>query len=197
MPCFWLTLGLGSAVERRKKQNRAALFFYYRRRGAVVRSGQMSGFSMDTRFGRGARRAAMLAGALCLTMPLVGCLGYDGTINRGYLAANAGLDKVNPGMPAEQVLSTLGTPSTTSTVGGDAWYYISQRLERKVRFMNPSVTDQRVIAVYFNKQKKVERLANYGLEDGQVVDVLSRTTPTAGAETNFVRQMLTGLLKFS
>ena len=157
----------------------------------------MSGFSMDTRFGRGAQRAAMLAGALCLTMPLVGCLGYDGTINRGYLAANACLDKVNPGMPAEQVLSTLGTPSTTSTVGGDAWYYISQRLERKVRFMNPSVTDQRVIAVYFNKQKKVERLANYGLEDGQVVDVLSRTTPTAGAETNFVRQMLTGLLKFS
>jgi outer membrane protein assembly factor BamE (lipoprotein component of BamABCDE complex) len=157
----------------------------------------MSGFSMDTRFGRGAQRAAMLTGALCLTVPLVGCLGYDGTINRGYLAANAGLDKVNPGMPAEQVLSTLGTPSTTSTVGGDAWYYISQRLERKVRFMNPSVTDQRVIAVYFNKQKKVERLANYGLEDGQVVDVLSRTTPTAGAETNFVRQMLTGLLKFS
>jgi outer membrane protein assembly factor BamE (lipoprotein component of BamABCDE complex) len=63
--------------------------------------------------------------------------------------------------------------------------------------MNPSVTDQRVIAVYFNKQKKVERLANYGLEDGQVVDVLDRTTPTAGSEQNFLRQMLTGLLKFS
>jgi outer membrane protein assembly factor BamE (lipoprotein component of BamABCDE complex) len=160
----------------------------------------MSGLGMEKvtpRIGRGARRAAMLAGALCLTMPLVGCLGYDGTITRGYLSANAGLDKVTPGMPAEQVLSTLGTPSTTSTVGGDAWYYISQRLERKVRFMNPSVTDQRVIAVYFSKQKKVERIANYGLEDGQVVDILSRTTPTAGSEQNFLRQMLSGLLKFS
>jgi outer membrane protein assembly factor BamE (lipoprotein component of BamABCDE complex) len=153
--------------------------------------------SSGSRFGAGARRAALFAGALCLAMPLVGCLGYDGTISRGYMANDSGLNQVKPGMGAEQVLSTLGTPSTTSTVGGDAWYYISQRIERKFRFQNPSVTDQRVVAVYFSKQKKVERIANYGLEDGQVVDVLDRTTPTAGSEQNFIRQMLTGLLKFS
>jgi len=160
----------------------------------------MNGLEMHSngsRFARGARRAALLAGALCLATPLVGCLGYDGTINRGYTATDAGLNQVKPGMGAEQVLSTLGTPSTTSTVGGDAWYYISQRIERKFRFQNPSVTDQRVVAVYFSKQKKVERIASYGLEDGQVVDILDRSTPTAGSEQNFLRQMLTGLLKFS
>lgn len=174
----------------------------------VTESIEMSGFRIELgepvsagngsrRSKGGLRRAALVAGALCLAMPLAGCLGYDGTINRGYLSADSGLDQVKPGLPAEKVLSVLGTPSTTSTVGGDAWYYISQRTERKFRFMNPEVTDQRVIAVYFGKQKKVERIANYGLEDGQVVDVLSRTTPTAGSETGFVRQMLTGLLKFS
>ena len=160
----------------------------------------MSGLEMhsnESRFGRGLRRAALLAGALCLATPLVGCLGYDGTINRGYMANDSGLNQVKPGMGAEQVLSTLGTPSTTSTVGGDAWYYISQRIERKFRFQNPSVTDQRVVAVYFSKQKKVERIASYGLEDGEVINMLDRTTPTAGSETGFVRQMLTGLLKFS
>jgi outer membrane protein assembly factor BamE (lipoprotein component of BamABCDE complex) len=165
----------------------------------VARSDDMSGLDVDSNasvFGTKARRATLLAGAICLAIPLVGCLGYDGTINRGYLAADSGLDQVKPGLPAEKVLSMLGTPSTTSTVGGDAWYYISQRVEQKLRFMSPSVTDQRVIAVYF-KQKKVERIANYGLEDGQVVDILSRTTPTAGSEVGFIRQMLTGLLKFS
>jgi outer membrane protein assembly factor BamE (lipoprotein component of BamABCDE complex) len=197
-----LLANLGVTDLCRQAQDVIALrrFLIITRGGAVVRSGHMSGLGMQSvgsRFGRGARRAGMLAGALCLAMPLVGCLGYDGTISRGYLATNSGVDKVTPGMPAEQVLSTLGTPSTTSTVGGDAWYYISQRVERKFRFMNPSVTDQRVIAVYFGKQKKVERVANYGLEDGQVIDVLSRTTPTAGSEQNFLRQMLTGLLKFS
>ena len=70
--------------------------------------------SNESRFGRGARRAALLAGALCLATPLVGCLGYDGTINRGYMANDSGLNQVKPGMGAEQVLSTLGTPSTTS-----------------------------------------------------------------------------------
>jgi outer membrane protein assembly factor BamE (lipoprotein component of BamABCDE complex) len=67
----------------------------------------MSGLEMQSvrsQFGRGARRAAMLAGALCLAMPLVGCLGYDGTINRGYMAADSGLNQVQPGMPAEKVL---------------------------------------------------------------------------------------------
>ncbi|GAC1336424.1 MAG: outer membrane protein assembly factor BamE [Beijerinckiaceae bacterium] len=149
------------------------------------------------RGGRSLRRAGLLAAALCLSLPLVGCLGYDGTINRGYLAGSAGLDQVKIGLPAEQVLTILGTPSTTSTVGGDAWYYISQRVEQKVRFLVPEVTDQRVIAVYFTKQKKVERVANYGLEDGKVIDILSRTTPTAGSEESFVRNMLRGLLKFS
>jgi outer membrane protein assembly factor BamE (lipoprotein component of BamABCDE complex) len=152
--------------------------------------------SVTGRFGRSLKRAALIGGALCLAMPLVGCLGYEGTINRGYMSADSGLNQVKPGMAAEQVLATLGTPSTTSTVGGDAWYYISQKVEQKLRFMNPSVTDQRVIAVYF-KQKKVERIANYGLEDGQVIDILTRTTPTAGSEVGFIRQMLTGLLKFS
>ena len=61
----------------------------------------MSGLGMEKvtpRIGRGARRAAMLAGALCLTMPLVGCLGYDGTITRGYLSANAGRHLVEAGI---------------------------------------------------------------------------------------------------
>ena len=98
--------------------------------------------------------------------------------------------------PAEKVLSVLGTPSTTSTVGGDAWYYVSQKVEQKLEFMKPQVTDQRVLAVYFSKQKKVEKIANYGLEDGKVFDFISRTTPTGGAEQGFVRNLLKNLLRF-
>jgi len=81
-------------------------------------------------------------------------------------------------------------------VGGDAWYYISQRTERTLAFMQPKVTDQRVFAVYFGKGKRVERIANYGLEDGRVIDFASRTTPTAGAESSFIRNMLMNLMRF-
>jgi outer membrane protein assembly factor BamE (lipoprotein component of BamABCDE complex) len=76
----------------------------------------------------------------------------------------------------------LGTPSTVATVSGEVFYYISQRTERAAAFMPQSVVDQRVVAVYFDKNRKVERLANYGLQDGKVFDFVSRTTPTSGQE---------------
>ena len=133
---------------------------------------------------------ARLAMALALAAPLGGCLGYDGVINRGAVYEEHKVSQVKPGMPAPQVLSTLGTPSTTSTIGGEAWYYVSQRSERTLAFMPEHVTDQRVLAVYFDKSKKVERLANYGLEDGKVIDFQTRATPSAGSETNLVKSML-------
>ena len=61
----------------------------------------------------------------------------------------------------------LGTPSTVATVSGEAFYYIAQRAEQSVAFMNPKVTSQRVVAVYFDKNRRVERIANYGLKDGR------------------------------
>ena len=143
-----------------------------------------------------AARVLMLACALGGAGALGGC-GYDGTHIRGHVLDEKTVSQVRVGASAEQVLVVMGTPSTTSTVGGDAWYYISQRTERTLAFMQPRVTDQRVFAVYFGKGKRVERIANYGIEDGRVVDFITRTTPTAGAESSFIRNMLTNLMRFS
>jgi outer membrane protein assembly factor BamE (lipoprotein component of BamABCDE complex) len=130
-------------------------------------------------------------------LTLAGCLGYDGVINRGAMLDTRRITQVKPGMAAPQVLAAIGTPSTTSTVGGDAWYYVSQRTERSLAFMPQQITDQHVFAVYFDKSKKVTRIADYGLEDGKAVDFLSRTTPTAGAEQKFLQNMLSKLLSFN
>ena len=75
-----------------------------------------------------------LAGAALLSLTLAGCIGYDGEITRGYVVDRHALDQVKPGSSAEQVLVVLGTPSTTSTVGGSAWYYISQSVDRSFAF---------------------------------------------------------------
>ena len=142
-------------------------------------------------------RRAAVALALAAPLALGGCLGYDGEIYRGYVIDDRTISQVQVGSSAEQVLVVLGTPSTTSTVGGEAWYYISQKTNRPVAFMKERVTDQRVFAVYYDKAKKVTRIANYGLEDGQLIDYVTRTTPTAGAEPSFVKNMLSNLLRFS
>lgn len=142
------------------------------------------------------RRKIGAAFGAALALSLGGCLGYDGEIQHGYVVDQQTLAQVKSGTAAESVLQIMGTPSTTSTVGGDAWYYISQKTEAKLRFMSPQIVDQRVVAIYF-KNKKVERVANYGIEDGKVVDMVSRTTPTGGAESTFIKNMFKNLLKFS
>lgn len=143
------------------------------------------------------RRAASVGAVLTLAGLLSGCLGYDGSVQRGYVVDSRTLAAITPGTAAEKVLSDLGTPSTTSTVGGDAWYYISQQVDRPLAFSAAQVTDQHVVAVYFDPKKKVTRVANYGLEDGQVIDMVTRTTPTGGAEQGFVKNLFRSMLRFT
>ncbi|HEY8008386.1 MAG TPA: outer membrane protein assembly factor BamE [Methylocella sp.] len=146
--------------------------------------------------GRRAPGSAKLAFATALALGLGGCLGYDGTVVHGYQLNSKTAEQVKIGSSAEQILVLLGSPTTTSTVGGDAWYYVSQVTDRSLGFMPQRVTDQRVFAVYFTKDKKVQRVANYGMEDGKVIDFVSRTTPTAGAESTFLKGMFINLLHF-
>src|SRR5690606_28869928 len=130
------------------------------------------------------RRFAAVAGLALLT---AGCLAT--TYQRGYVFDQASLDQVPVGASQEQVLLVLGTPSTVATVSGEVFYYISQQTERKAAFMNPQVVDQRVLAVYFDPERRVQRIANYGVQDGKVFDFVSRTTPTGGEDLSFLRQI--------
>jgi len=145
---------------------------------------------------RRAPGAARLAFLAALTLGLGGCLGYDGQVVHGYQLNPKTAEQVKVGASAEQILVLLGSPTTTSTIGGDAWYYVTQVTDRGLSFMPPKVTDQRVFAVYFTKDKKVDRVANYGMEDGKLIDFVSRTTPTAGAESTFLKGMFINLLHF-
>jgi outer membrane protein assembly factor BamE (lipoprotein component of BamABCDE complex) len=145
-----------------------------------------------------ARGALGLVCVAALGLTLSGCIGYDGDFDRGYVADQRTMDQVKVGATTKpQALALMGTPSTTSTIGGDAWYYIGQKMKRSLAFMPATMTDQNVIALYFDKSGKVERIANYGMQDGKVFDFVSRTTPTGGAEPNFLTSLFKNLLKFS
>ena len=144
----------------------------------------------------GARLAALLgkrasalatAAVLALALPLGGCLTE--TYQKGYVVPEGALEQIPIGASQEQVLILMGTPSTVATVSGEVFYYISQRSERKVAFLPQAVVDQRVVAVYFDRNRRVERLANYGMRDGRIFDYVSRTTPSGGEEINYIGSM--------
>lgn len=143
----------------------------------------------------GSSRLVRLAAAIVLGASVGGCLiGED--LHRGYVIDEQAVSRVKPGTNAEEVLKTLGTPSTVSTVGNKSWYYISQTATRRLQFMGESVTSQRVLAVYFSEGLRVERVALYGLQDGRVFDFISRKTEAGGQEASFVSQLFRGLGSF-
>jgi len=124
--------------------------------------------------------------ALGCALALAGCSSFTETLQRGYVLQEGALEQIPLGASQEQVLIVLGTPSTVATVNGEAFYYISQRTVRAAAFLPHEVVDQRVIAVYFDKDRRVERLANYTLKDGKIFDTVSQTTPTGGREYSYL-----------
>ena len=118
------------------------------------------------------------------------------TVQKGYILPPGALEQIPIGASQDQVLIVMGTPSTVATLSGEVFYYISQRSERPVAFMNQRVVDQRVIAIYFDKNRQVQRLANYGLQDGRIFDFISRTTPTSGQELSYLTPLFK-LLSFN
>ncbi len=155
-------------------------------------------------------RRTVLIGSLAAALSLAGCgtatnlgfrtrtsAGLNEEFTRGFVMDDELIAKVKPGMDVQTVLSTLGTPSTTSTVGNRTFYYISQRVRRRFQFQEFAVIDQNVLVIYFNKGFKVERIANYGLQDGVIFDFISRTTATGGEEQSFLRNLFRGVTKFT
>ena len=132
---------------------------------------------------------AAVGAALLAALTVGGCIGE--TLHRGYVPSQYALEQVTVGSSRDQVLVALGTPSTTGDFGGEVFYYISQKSNRPVAFMNSRVIDQRVLAVYFDADGLVSQVADYGLQDGRVFDFVSRTTPTGGRDFSFISQLLT------
>lgn len=130
-------------------------------------------------------RPVLAAAALAATVILGGCDSFTQVYQRGYVLPEGALEQVPLGATQEQVLIVLGTPSTVATVSGEVFYYISARTDQ-TSFLPEKVVDQRVVAVYFDKNRRVERIANYGLQDGKIFDFISRTTPTSGQELSYL-----------
>ena len=143
----------------------------------------------------GFRSVAAIALVCAVFGPVLGsCTGEQ--FQKGYILPPGALEQIPIGASQDQVLIVMGTPTTVATLNGEVFYYISQRAERKVAFMNQKVVDQRVIAVYFDKNRQVQRLANYGLQDGKIFDFISRNTPTSGQEMSYLTPLFK-LLSFN
>ena len=96
----------------------------------------------------------------------------------------------------DDVAEILGSPSTASTFGAERWIYIGKRTET-LAFFAPEVEERQVLVVRFDKAGVVAQIQRLDLEDGRVVQVVERQTPTLGNELTVFDQLLGNLGRFN
>lgn len=131
-----------------------------------------------------------LAAALCATL-MAGC---SPTVDhRGYMAKPGAFDQITSGMSKTEVVSILGSPSTTASavIQGDSYYYITSITEGRA-FLTPKETNREVIAIRFDRNDQVQSFAQYGMQDGRVIDMNSNKTAVIGEDTSLVKKLLRG-----
>ena len=148
------------------------------------------------KFSRSERPSGMMFGLKGAAIVLLTAVSLSacGTppIQHGYVLSEEALAQVPVGSSREQGLLVLGSPSTTSALAGDSFYYISQTIDESP-IMGRSITEQRVLAVYFDEKGLVKQISNYGLQDGKVFDFIERKTRTGGADLNLINQIIKGV----
>lgn len=116
---------------------------------------------------------------------------------RGHSAEDVDLSQLVPGQSsADDVRALLGSPTSTSNFGEETWYYITQKQSR-VGVFAPEVTEQQVTAITFDAEQRVHDISAYKKEDGQSVQIVSKTTPTEGHSIGFIEQMLGNFGRFN
>jgi outer membrane protein assembly factor BamE (lipoprotein component of BamABCDE complex) len=113
--------------------------------------------------------------------------------HRGYVPKPGVFSSLHQGMSKPEVESLLGSPSTTASINfqGDSYYYISSTMRGR-SILKPVETDRQIIAVRFDKQDRVSGVAQYGLEDGHIIDINSRKSPVVGSEFSLLAELFKG-----
>jgi outer membrane protein assembly factor BamE (lipoprotein component of BamABCDE complex) len=137
------------------------------------------------------RLALAAAGA---TLLLAAC-STEVTV-RGNLPDPDAMSQVQIGASSrQQVAEILGSPSTISSFQDRTWYYIGQK-QTQVAFLDPEVLERTVFVVAFDDAGMVKETAHYTLEDGIIIDPVTRETPTEGRELTVLQQIFGNLGKF-
>ncbi|MDB5440301.1 MAG: outer membrane protein assembly factor BamE [Caulobacteraceae bacterium] len=142
------------------------------------------------------RRLAFVAVLSFAALGAAGCMPIAS--NQGFQIVDVSPSDIQAGADTRgSVTSKLGTPSATSTMDGNTWYYVTQTTSR-IAFYKPRVINRTVVAIAFapgdqTDDQKVASIQKYGIESGRVFAFNSRTTPTRGRELSVVEQLLGNL----
>jgi len=139
------------------------------------------------------RLAKASVAAAVLAVALAGCTSSTSLVTKrtqGYEIPESALQQIRPGQSEQLVQIVLGSPQSTNTFGDQtAWYYVETKVNQTA-FGLTMVQERTVLAVYFDRNKRVTERAVYSLEDGRAINVETRRTPSFGQDKTFIESIL-------
>lgn len=115
---------------------------------------------------------------------------------RGNIVEDFRMTEITPGISTRNnVLKSLGSPTTQSPFDENIWYYIGQKMEKKGIFDN-KVVDEKVIMVTFNEEGIVQTMDKIDSERMDIPKV-RRKTKTGGNEITILEQVLGNVGRFN
>ena len=137
--------------------------------------------------------AAGLLGAVLSGCSMGSGLALSTSKIQGYAISDDALAQIRPGQSQELVAVVLGSPQTINAFNeGSAWYYVQTRVNQTA-FGMTTVVDRKVLAIYFDKNKRVADKAVYGAKDGKVFTIEGRKTPSYGEDRSFLQQLISSV----
>lgn len=144
-------------------------------------------------------RSAKAVIALGLAALLAGCssmgtgMSLTTTRTQGYVITQDQLAQVRAGQSQQTVVLVLGSPQAQNSFGDEtSYYYVSTKVDRTA-FGLDIVRERTVVAVYFDKNKRVSDKAVYGLQDGRMITIETRRTPSFGEDRGFIESILSSI----
>ena len=136
---------------------------------------------------------APLAAAALLAVTLAACTSSTSLVTKrtqGYEISDSAMQQIRVGQSQQLVTLVLGSPQSTNTFGDQtAWYYVQTKVQQ-TSFGLKTGMERTVLAIYFDKNKKVVDKAVYSAADGKTITIESRRTQSFGEDRTFIDQIL-------
>lgn len=129
-------------------------------------------------------------------LSLLACACTPTQATRGNIVEDYRLEEITPGVSTRQnVLQSLGSPTTQAPFDDTVWYYIGQKTE-KTGIFDPKVTEQKVVVVTFDPNGVVQTAEKV---DANRIDIprVREKTPTGGNDVTAIQQILGNIGKFN
>lgn len=133
---------------------------------------------------------------LLMSMSLLAAACTPTQATRGNIVEDYRLTEVTPGISTRQnVLQSLGSPTTQAPFDDNIWYYLGQKTE-KTGIFDPKVVEEKIVVVTFDEAGIVQTAEEVDANRIAIPRVREKT-PTGGNEVTPLQQILGNVGKFN